>query len=488
MRDLTVPLIELPVSFKPHRQTTYRYVPRQGKEIILFEAEGPGCVRHFWLTNDTKGVGLRIRIHVDDTPEPQVDMELNHFFGILLDKEPYRIESPGIKVLPLNAYNCYLPIPFNESCRISLQAGNMTGKLNKRYLADQHQLRFVDTEPEIAQLFFQANWQEYASGEGLTPYRLFAQFHEERPARNKGTYNVADIAGRGFVAGMFKAIARKDDSDLLYHTGGSTWLLDGETGPVAYRGFNEEDDFGFSWGFYPGQSQWSGCPHVDIPGANANEFVAWRFFGPDPVPFDSSIVIDFGSRADDTQSVLYYYKIPDSRAPEVLTPKEWAIVGAFDATSREAFEHHEEVEEISAWPDSMDDLVRLNLPSRHGWVDPRPGFLRFYPLWRSFAEKVTKKDPTLRADAGYPLGVALYGRGVVRVETAGDYNLHIGFDDWLKLWVNGEPVGETLRHERGFAVATVPVLLRAGENTIMIKLSNATNREYRLWAFSVRVV
>ena len=148
----------------------------------------------------------------------------------------------------------------------------------------------------------------------MTPYRLFAQFHEERPARNEGTYNVADITGRGFVAGMFKAIARKDDSDLLYHTGGSTWLLDGETGPIAYRGFNEEGGFVFSWGFHPDQSQWSGCPYVDIPGANANEFVAWRFFGPDPVPFDSSIGIDFGSRADDTQSVLYYYKIPDSRA------------------------------------------------------------------------------------------------------------------------------------------------------------------------------
>ena len=168
IRDMTVPLIELPAKLKPHRQTTYRYVPRQGEEIILFEAEGPGCVRHFWIANDTKGLGLRIRVHVDDALEPQIDMELNHFFGILLDKDPYRIESPGIKVLPLNAYNCYLPIPFSKSCRISLHPGNMTGKIDKEHLTASHQLRFVDTEPEIAQLFFQANWQEYAGEESLT--------------------------------------------------------------------------------------------------------------------------------------------------------------------------------------------------------------------------------------------------------------------------------------------------------------------------------
>jgi len=189
LRDTTVPMIELPVKFKPHRQTSYRYVHRGGEEICIFEAEGPGCLRHFWLTTNTKGMGLRIRIHVDDTVSPQIDMELNHFFGVLLDKEPYRIESPGIKVLPFNAYNCYLPIPFTKSCRIFICPGDMSGKL------DSLQQRFVDETPEVAQLFVQANWQEYESEEGLTPYRLFAHFHEERPARDQGTFNVVDISG-----------------------------------------------------------------------------------------------------------------------------------------------------------------------------------------------------------------------------------------------------------------------------------------------------
>ncbi len=102
-----------------------------------------------------------------------------------------------------------------------------------------------------ARVFFQGNWQKYADAANLTPYRLHAHFHEERPAQSKGTYYMGDITGKGFVAGMFKAIAKREPKDLLYHTGGGTWLIDGETDPHAFRGFNEEDDFNFSWGYFP---------------------------------------------------------------------------------------------------------------------------------------------------------------------------------------------------------------------------------------------
>lgn len=113
--DHTVPLLRTPAAFKAHRQTFNGYVLDYGKEIVLFDAEGPGCLRHFWISTDCAGPGLRIRIHVDDAELPQIDMELNHFFGILLDKKPYSVESPGIKVLPLGSRNCYLPIPFARS-------------------------------------------------------------------------------------------------------------------------------------------------------------------------------------------------------------------------------------------------------------------------------------------------------------------------------------------------------------------------------------
>ena len=136
---------------------------------------------------------------------------------------------------------------------------------------------------------------------------------------------------------------------------------------------------------------------------------------------------------------------------------------------------------------SMDGLARFALPSRHGWVDPRAEFQHSYSLWRRYADEVTVQDRTERAFASKPVGVAFYGRGTLSVEKAGTYVLHMGFDDWLKLWINGTPVSETIRHDQGFAVTSASVSLRAGQNRIMIKLSNATNRAYRLWAFNMRV-
>ena len=69
---------------------------------------------------------------------------------------------------------------------------------------------------------------------------------------------------------------------------------------------------------------------------------------------------------------------------------------------------------------------------------------------------------------------------------AGEYRLRFGHDDWLKIWVNGRYI-KTLRHEKGFDVATVPVKLQAGTNRIMLKLNNMNNLEYRLWALNFSV-
>jgi hypothetical protein len=391
------------------------------------------------------------------------------------------VESPGIKVLPLGSRNCYLPIPFAKSCRITLRAGDIKGKVKP------FDLKIIDADPKKAMVMSQANWQKYHDAAALTPYRLHAYFHEERPAKSKGTFYMADITGRGFVAGMFKAIAQREGGDLIYHTGGGTWLIDGETNPNAFRGFNEEDDFNFSWGFFPYTSQWSGCPYVTNPGPKATEFVAWRFYGPDPVPFNSSLAIHFGSRADDTQTVIYYYKVPDSAPQPIHTPESWQVLGPYEATSFEKFDRAEEAESIKEWPEKLGKLPRLTLKTRHGWVDPRPDYWRLYHLWQGYAKALIKQNPSMNLGDRWPVGVAVYLRGTVEVPEAGEYHLRFGHDDWLKIWVNGQYT-KTLRHEKGFDVATVPVKLQAGANEMMLKLNNMNNREYRLWALNFAVL
>lgn len=458
--DSSFPLVRTPADFKPRRQTNFHHL-RDGEEVTLFEAEGPGCVRHLWMTSSVAGRGMRIRVHVDGASAPQVDMELNRFFGVLLGKNPYLIESPGIKVLPLNAYNCYLPIPFGESCRITLRAERMDGIVDARAGA------FKEGEPEKADIYFQADWQQYRSARGLTPYRFHALFREENPATHYGYFRVADLEGRGFVAGLFKAIRRLDRRDLLYHTGGSTWLLDGEIEPNAYRGFNEEDDFGFSFGFWKKyQSQWTGSPLQNPQGVPCEEYVAWRFFGPDPVPFRSSFRLDCGSRADHVQSVLYYYKVPGSRAPPLVAPERWEIRAPFGCASFDDFSREETAAQIAEAP------FRATLASSRGWVDPRPALAQTKALGR-FSGR-------------WPNGFSLYADASIASDAKKNVTLRLAFDDWLTLWVNGRKI-KTFRHDRGFDIARIPVALEKGENTLRIKLNNDANRQNYLWAFNCAV-
>lgn len=439
--DPTFPLIRLPEEFRSRRQTT-RVNPEAGSSVDLLRAEGPGCVRHLWLTISGRdvprpaaaaGVMLEITADAEAGACAQVHLPLNQFFGVLLDRGlPYRMESAGIKLLPDNAYNLYLPIPFRAGCRITLHT------------------------PKRLSVWAMADWQEYPAGAPVSALRLHAHHHAEHPAADHGSFPIGAIGGAGFVAGIVKGIRQRDAGDLIYHTGGATWLLDGETDPHALRGINEEDDMGFSFGYRAVRSQWSGCPHVVIGGAQAPEAVAYRFFGPDPIRFRSSLVARGGSRADDTETTFYYYRAAGSRAPAVETPPHWQVAG----------------------PVACADYAQFRQP---------PGTAEPPPEWQAEARVAgehTWLDLTHCFGAARPLlDVAAYARTVLRSPASRNAVLRLGFDDWLTVWVNGAECA-SLRHDDGFAVARVPVRLQAGDNELLVKLSNALNREYRLWALS----
>ena len=468
--DPNFSFVRLPAKFKARKHVGRAHF-KQKDTFEIFNAEGPGSIRHIFVIYKPFGDHARIRIFADDE-EPQVDMSVNAFFGVLLDLDPrttgYRADGAGIKILPDTGYNCYMPIPFQRSCRIEL----------------------TNESPERMQLYTQTDWQQYQAGTELTPYRLHAVHHKETPAAPSygGTFQIAEISGRGVVAGLFKAIRQRDTSDLIYHTGGSVWLIDGETDPHAIRGYNEEDDFGFGWAYRPFLGRWTGCAHVVNPGIYATEFSAYRFYGPDPIPFSSSLIAYCGSRADDTESVLYYYKTLGSGAPPVETSPRWQVIGPFRCHTFEEFQEAEAPESAADWPDSWEHdgrtLPTLTVPSKRSWVDLTWEYRGRRPLWNDYSQAFTEKTLSLLCDK--PVAVSAYARATVESPEKRSARIRLAFDDWLTLWVNGEKVA-TRRHDRGFEIGYFPVNLRAGDNIIQVKLSNFDNQEYRLWAFSCAV-
>ncbi|MCY4484967.1 MAG: DUF2961 domain-containing protein [Spirochaetaceae bacterium] len=460
VQDPAVPMIALPARFRSRRQVTNvrpEAVPADGWVDIL-NVDGPGAVRHAWLLY---GTGRRLQITVDGAAVPQVDVPFDPFFGVMNDLPPYPVDCAAYTVLPnfhtpgvpgVPGYNLFLPIPFSRSCRIRLHLP-ATGE------------RPVST---------MVDWQEYEAGTELTPYRLGAQHHRYLPAppRNRA-YRIADVTGSGFIAGVVLGARQRNRTDMVYHTAGMSILIDGEDDPHLIRGINMEDDFGFSWGFHELQTRWIGSPYHRRRARNDQEGVVYRFFGPDPIAFGSSISLRCGSRDDDIETMAYYYRIAGSEeepAATVLTPERWLVTGFHDGGGDwQRFTTEEEPESVAPehWHDHFADRPAFirELPANRGWVD-----FRFSGI-----------DPALPGSSF--VNRSMYAAGSVHSPRERRAVLRLSCDDWLIAWLNGTQVA-ALRHEDGFRTARIPVTLKEGSNTLLIKTNNL-HHSHAAWVANV---
>ena len=443
--DPAVPMIQLPMEFKSQRVVTHAVV-KKGQAVDILNVKGPGAVRSFW---QLFAQNLSIEITVDGADVPQVNVPSRPFFGVMHDLEDYFINSAGIVVVPNPApgvpgtpgYNCYMPIPFRESCRISIRASE-----------DQ----LVDT---------MVNWHQYPKGTLITPFRFHAAYNLKKPAVPRDGFQMLDAEGRGFVAGLFMGAIQKEHSDMVFHTGGMRILIDGETDPHAIRGCNMEDDYGFTWGFNDRQTAWFGCPWHKNRSRNDQDGVFYRFFGPDPIAFHSSISLSTGCRPDDTESVLYYYRVPGSKAPTVITPTAWQVTDPFPGSETwEGFQRAEFAERISGdkWGDQIRDGEQIkaihSINSDHTWLS----------LNRLFGQLEHQ---------------SVYAKANVDSDQPRKAFLRIAADDYATVWFNGKKISE-LRHENGLETVRLPVDLKHGTNEIVIKTNNKLSNNRYLWALS----
>ena len=296
-QDPAVPLIALPTSFASRREKKEVRLDNKGF-AELAKINGPGCIRHIWFLTVNNQDKLTLEITVDGAEEPQVRAPLNSFFGVMQDRDPYFVDCAAFAVFPnpeaakkdalipgTPGYNLFLPIPFSESCQIRVR-GN-----------------------EGAFLGTVVDWHRYEADTPLTSYRLHADHKrfETTPPRG-GTIEMAKVRGNGFLAGFVTGYIQKNKSDMVFHTGGIKILLDEEADRYTIEGNNVEDDYGFTWGFNSHQTRWIGCPSQQNRGRNDQDGVFYRFFGPDPIAFRSSMTFLAGSRGDDMETVVYYYK------------------------------------------------------------------------------------------------------------------------------------------------------------------------------------
>ena len=96
-------------------------VLKGGKEAVLFEHDGKGCLTHFWFGGNFEGVeDTRIRYYVDGEKMPSIDMDLymGHGIGFNDNQAPWATKHVG-KIGKRNGLFNNYRIPFGKSIRVT---------------------------------------------------------------------------------------------------------------------------------------------------------------------------------------------------------------------------------------------------------------------------------------------------------------------------------------------------------------------------------
>ena len=238
-----------------------------GDTLTIAELDGPGMITHIWCTiaHDAPFYSrlLTLRIYWDGEENPSVESPIGDFFGIGngVDQEftsfPIRVTSNG------RARNCYWPMPFRKSARITV-----TNESDKKCRA----------------FYYYVDWQKHTDLPKDTAY-FHAMYRQEYPCVMGRNYLLADIEGRGHYVGTVQSVYHT--SPGWYGEGDDFFFIDGELEP-RLRGTGTEDYFCDAWGFrqqcgpFYGTPLWEGYKTGD-------RGTAYRFHIPDPVVFKKSL-------------------------------------------------------------------------------------------------------------------------------------------------------------------------------------------------------
>ncbi|MCX7867485.1 MAG: DUF2961 domain-containing protein [Limisphaera sp.] len=91
-------------------------IRREGNLQVLAEMKGPGVLWRMWSASPKQG---RVRIYLDDAPEPAVDLPFLGYFN----REHAPFDRPALVHTAARGWNNYTPIPYQTSCKIVAEEG-----------------------------------------------------------------------------------------------------------------------------------------------------------------------------------------------------------------------------------------------------------------------------------------------------------------------------------------------------------------------------
>jgi hypothetical protein len=304
----------------------FRRIPA-GESLEIFSAEGPGVIRRIWFAlahvdyNYLRSMVLRA--WWDDAETPSVNCPLGDFFGVG-HAAAYQYQSAVMNMVrgtggrgETTGMNCYLPMPFSRGARIE-----------------------VCNESPVScyACYYQVDWLE-GETDGGDLGRLHALWRRENPRvpapqeqksylagsrlglnlDGEGNYLVADVRGRGRLAGMNLSLDNvtptvfDSRTQQAFNEGDEMIFLDDEPAPASLHGTGTEDYFTDAWGMTGEAGLYAGSSLPASGPAESQRGTCYRFHLLDPVYFRRSMRFTFelginNCHEIDAASTCYWYQ------------------------------------------------------------------------------------------------------------------------------------------------------------------------------------
>jgi hypothetical protein len=287
-----------------------------GQSVTIARIEGPGILRHLWMTTFPAGWReLILRMYWDEEEAPSVEAPIGDFFlnGWC---ERSNVHSAPISVNPAGGFNSYFPMPFRRSARIVIE----------------------NLGVEERMFFYQI---DYVLGAVASDAAYFhASFRRENPVAYLVPYTILDgVEGKGQYVGTYAAW--QVNSNNWWGEGEVKFYLDDDEEYPTICGTGTEDYFGGAWNFEEPKGQYGqfsnlyhGLHQVIKPDGlyRANQrFGMYRFHIHDPIYFEKRLKVTMqalGWRSDgrflplrdDIATVAYWYQT-EPHAPFPALPE-----------------------------------------------------------------------------------------------------------------------------------------------------------------------
>jgi hypothetical protein len=292
--------------------------------FTMGEISGSGAIQQIWMTPAplTKTQLYVLRFYWDGETTPSVEVPMSHFFACGWGKYA-QINSLAVCVNPGSAFNCYWPMPFRKSAKITME----------------------NLDDEGMTLYYQINYTLTDVPESMAYFH--AQYRRESPLKTRGLFTILDgVQGKGQYVGTY--LAWEVHSPGWWGEGEIKFYLDGDKEFPTICGTGTEDYFCGSYNFENRETKkyqtfstpYTGLAQVLPPDEIykvGQRFGLYRWHITDPVRFDKDLRVTIQAlgwqeggkylqEEDDIAATAYWYqtephapfpKLPDREALKV---------------------------------------------------------------------------------------------------------------------------------------------------------------------------